>query len=150
MSIVNILTTIYGVMLLPSFFIFATMNAIRDENFVGVNAFKMPFNFVYTMAFLALLVLTAYSFYHRFKKKTKFQLGINISITTFSICGIIILLAAMPCFVDSTIRETLTDVVKKSMFCTSYSNRTYIGVIQFSFIAGVLLLLSSGIKRGSS
>ncbi len=141
-TIASITIAALAISLLASLYISSTMNAIGDNYFMGVKDFKRPFYSARHV--IALLLLTCIIICSSFSI-IRVRVGSYVRIIAIVAMVIPIVIVAMgftPCMYSNSEPLLLEQVIKQSLLCPSYSNRSYVWPF-IIFILGVLAYFSS-------
>ena len=138
----TILALLFGLALFVSLYVPATMNAIHDSYFLGIDDFKAPFYIVRTILVVALFtIIISYRFSKKLRQN-KLPFFKALGITSISISLLVLGLSFAPCMYDSSTHETLQNVIKHSLLCPSYSNRSYLW-LAITATLGIYMYISS-------
>jgi hypothetical protein len=141
---VNLVAIGVGVILFSSHYVKATMNALHSDYIPGISEFKEPFYYVYLLVMVGLITLFVISVFYRFKFKKGYILANRIALSALVVCAIVLALGQLPCMYQHVDPHALASTVKQSLFCPSYSNRSYIGLIITLVLAGSTFISSLG------
>ena len=140
--IINIIAIVLGVILLPSLYVKATMNALGDSYVLGINEFKEPFYYIYNIEIKILIVLFIISLLRRFIFKQGFILANKISLSFLIVSGFVLILGIFPCFQEHVAPHTLDSTIREALLCPNYSIRSEIILIITSLLSGLTFITS--------
>ena len=145
----NFIYVVIGFVLFASQYVSATMNALHNSYFMGVEEFQTPFSLFNVIFLVFLLVLFFIGLFFRFKYKSSFAVGIKVSKLAFIACGLVFLLNFSPCFYSPPSQNSLLAVISQSFLCPHYSNRSYIGLIITVSFSLLVFISSRGGKNAN-
>lgn len=136
-----------SVVVFSSLYIPATMNALSESYIAGISAFKVPFYISRNCLFLVLVVMLFSGLWvlKRFKNIQNIysELGLLIIVMSLSVIG----LAFFPCLYNHSHPHTFTSMLKQSLFCPSYSVRSYVWPVLYLIVGSVLWLQGRSYRK---
>ena len=129
--------TIFGIGLLCSLYVSASMNAIDDSYFIGITDFKKPFYIIRTLLLVFLLVSIVTCMLIPKYREQGFPLFRVLGATAFFVPLVVWVLGLSPCLYEHPHPHTLQGMIGQSLLCPSYSSRSYIWIIIIMFLGAI-------------
>ena len=143
----NVFAVLVGVFWFVPLYIGATMNALGDFYFFGIDKFLSRFYFFHVASTAILLLSFVGAIFWRLCFKRPLALARKVAIAIACACCIVTMLGQSPCFYPHVDPHSLETIVKQALFCPSYSNRSYIGLILTATFCGFIILVSWSRKK---
>lgn len=138
----QIVVVLFAVGLFLTLLVSSTMNAIDDNYFYGVNAFKRPFyRFRYALIII-LIFLFIVSIAVKNHRQHGFPLGRAMGLAAVVATLAVTVFGLLPCLYDYASPRTLEKIIAHSLLCPQYSTRSYVWQV-LAIIFGTLVFFSS-------
>lgn len=148
MSLIDkIFVFLFSVLLFSSLYVSSTMNALHNDYIERIDDFKTPFYIVKSILALFLIIISILCCFSSRIKDQNLSLFRAFGVAAIIVPILISVIGYAPCmYVDVYPHTELKNVIKQSLFCPSYSIRSYVWLVLL-LILGLVTLGCSNIRE---
>lgn len=138
----NVIPIILAVAFVPVFYVKATTKAIDDSYNFGISVFKSHFYTAYFVLLVSFFASIFVGIYAKLKLNREVPIIYKSGFAIIASSIFVMALGQLPCFYPHVDPHTFETLLKQSLLCPSYSNRSYLGNIP-TFLVVFLAIATS-------